>query len=54
MIACAACSYFVVYSVFLVCRLPENDELEAQADGELARKSSTTNNKKEIEFSSAL
>ena len=56
MIACAACAYFIVYSVFLICRMPDfdEDEIETQSAGEVARKSSTTDNKKEIEFSSAL
>ena len=56
MIGCAACGYFIVYSLFLICRMPDvgEDEFETQSAGELSRKSSTTDNKKEIEFSSSL
>ena len=58
MIACAACGYFIVYSLFLICRMPDvsEDELDVQSiqSAALSRKSSTTDNKKEIEFSSAL
>ena len=55
MIACAACAYFIVYSVFLICRMPDidEDEIEIQSAEEVARKCSTTD-KKETEFSSTL
>ena len=58
MIACAACGYFIIYSLFLICRMPDvsEDKFEVQSvqSAGLSRKCSTTDNKKEIEFSSAL
>jgi len=58
MIGCAACSYFIIYSLFLICRMPDvsENELDVQSvqSAALSRKSSTTDKKKEIEFSSAL
>lgn len=58
MIGCAACSYFIIYSLFLICRMPDVSEAELEVQSvqsaALSTKSSTIDHKKEIEFSSAL
>ena len=50
MIACAACAYFIVYSVFLICRMPDfdEDEIETQSAGEVARTEFEGTNQKKV------
>ena len=57
LIACAACSYFIVYSFFLIWRYEEPEEVrtlkEIEEDDTTKERSDTNESKKE-EFSSAL
>lgn len=60
MIACAACSYFIVYSFFLIWRYEEPEdvpELPVEAEktlDDVTKDRADTNGSKKEEFSSAL
>ena len=57
LIACAACSYFIVYSFFLIWRYEEPDDVPVEAEktlDDVTKDRADTNGSKKEEFSSAL
>ena len=57
LIACAACSYFIVYSFFLIWRYEEPDDVPEETEktlDDITKDRADTNGSKKEEFSSAL
>ena len=57
LIACAACSYFIVYSFFLIWRYEEPEDVPVEAEktlDDVTKDRADTNGSKKEEFSSAL